>query len=72
MKVYTNYLSHMTKMAATPIYGQNLLILLFQNQLSDGLETFYAALITSVLPSWLTLTFFNCIVKYGKNAVFFV
>ena len=34
----------MTKMAAIPIYGKNIKNLLLQNQLTDGLETWYVAL----------------------------
>ena len=34
-----NGLSHLTKMAAMPMYGKTSKILLFQNQLTDGLET---------------------------------
>ena len=35
--------SHMTKMAAMPIYGKNLKNLLLQKQKADDLETWYAA-----------------------------
>ena len=31
MKIYTNEMGHMTKMAAMPIYGKNLKNLLLQN-----------------------------------------
>ena len=41
MKISTNELGHMTKMAAMPIYGKNLLL---QNQLTNDLETWYVAL----------------------------
>ena len=44
MKINTNELGHMTNMAAMPIYGKNLKNLLLQNQLPDGLETWYVAL----------------------------
>ena len=39
-KVCSNSPGHMTKMAAMPIYGQNLLL---RNQKADNLETWYAA-----------------------------
>ena len=39
---------HMTKMAAMPIYGKNLLL---WNQKADDLETWYAALGAQILPS---------------------
>ena len=39
MKIYTNELGHMTNMAAMPIYEKTLKNLLFQNQLTDYLET---------------------------------
>ena len=45
MKINTNELGHMTKMAAMPIYGKNLKKnLLLQNQLTNDLETWYVAL----------------------------
>ena len=50
MKVYINGPGHMTKMAATPIYGKNLKNLL-QNQMSYDLETWHVALGTQVLQS---------------------
>ena len=40
-KVYPNGPSHMTKIAATPIYGKNLKNLLLWNQKGDDLETWY-------------------------------
>ena len=43
---------HVTKMATTPIYGKNLKNRL-QNQLTDGLETWYVALGTRELPKLL-------------------
>ena len=39
MKINTNGVDHMTKMAAMPIYGKNLKNLLLQNQLTNDLET---------------------------------
>ena len=47
MKIYSNELGHMTKMAAMPTYGINDLP---QHQLTDGLETWYVALGSRVLP----------------------
>ena len=48
MKVSTNGLCHMSKMAAMPIYGKKLLIC---NQKASDLETWYAALVFRVIPS---------------------
>ena len=42
-KVCSNGPGHMTKVAAKPIYGQNLKNLLLRNQKADDLETWYAA-----------------------------
>ena len=39
MKMYTNELGHMTKMAAMPIYGKTVKNRLLQNQKIDDLET---------------------------------
>ena len=47
MKVNTNTLCHMAKMAAMPIYDKNLL----WNQKADDLETWYAAFVSRVLPN---------------------
>ena len=45
MKINTNELGHMTKMAAMPIYMvKTLKNLLLQNQLTNDLETWYVAL----------------------------
>ena len=45
MTIHTNGLSHMTKMAAMPIYGKKTLYyLLLQNQMADCNEIWYAAL----------------------------
>ena len=49
MKICTNELDHMTKMAA--IYDKTFKNLLLQNQWTDGLETWYVALGTQVLPT---------------------
>ena len=48
-KVCSNGLGHMIKMAAMPIYGKTLKILLLRNQKADDLETWYAALGAQVL-----------------------
>ena len=53
MKVCSNGLGHMTKMAAMPIYGKNLKKFLLQNQKADDLETWYASSGALVLPSLL-------------------
>ena len=50
-KVYINGLGHMTKMAAMPIYGENLKNLLLQNQKSYDLETWHVSLRTQALQS---------------------
>ena len=51
-KICTKYFGHMTKMAATPIFGKNLLKnLLLQNQKASDLETWYVALGMWSLPS---------------------
>ena len=42
--IYTKYIGYMTKMAAPPIYGINLLKNLLQNQKASDLETWYVAL----------------------------
>ena len=41
---------HMTKLAVMPIHGKTLKNLLLQNQKTDDLETWYAALGAPVLP----------------------
>ena len=41
----------MTKMAAMPIYGKNLKLILLRNHKADELETWYAASGARVLPS---------------------
>ena len=50
-KVCINGPGHMTKMAATPIYGKNFKNLLLQNRKPYDLETWYAALGTQALQS---------------------
>ena len=51
-KIYSKHKGHMTKMAATPIYGKNLLKnLLLQNQKADDLGTWYVAVGVLGLPS---------------------
>ena len=61
----------MTKMAATPIYGQNLKKELLRNQKADDLETWYVALGVRVIPSlfkwypWVDLGLFYGKVKFG-------
>ena len=47
MKIYTNELSHMTKLAAMPIHDKTFKNLLLHNQLTDGLGTCYVALSTN-------------------------
>ena len=47
-KVCSNSPGHITKMAAMPIYGKNLLL---QNQRADDLGTWYVALGMWGLPS---------------------
>ena len=47
-KVYINGPGHMTKMAATPIYGKKIFKNLLQNQKSYELETWHAASVTSI------------------------
>ena len=59
-KVYINGPGHMTKMAAMPLYGKNLL----QNQKSYDLETWHVASGTSSTKSrnddpGLTMTYFT-------------
>ena len=52
VKIYTKYFGHMTKMAATPIYGKKTFKnLLLQNQKASDLETWYVALRMWVLSS---------------------
>ena len=51
MKIYSNVLGHMTKMASRPIYDKNLQNILLRNQEVDDLETWYTASGTQVLPS---------------------
>ena len=70
MKVSLNGLGHMTKLAAMPIHGKNLLL---------DIETWYAAFGTQVLPNlskwwpWVDLDIFYSKVKwslllmYGKT-----
>ena len=64
-KVCINGLGHMTKMAATPIYGKNLKNLLLQNQKSYDLETWHVASGTQAFKvcinddPGLTLTYFT-------------
>ena len=52
MKMCSNGPGHMTKMAATPIYGKKTFKnLLLQNQKADDLGTWYVALGMRGLPS---------------------
>ena len=45
VKIYAKYFGHMTKMAATPIYGKKpFKNLLLQNKKADDLGTWYVAL----------------------------
>ena len=69
MKVCSTGPSHMTKMAAMPIYGKSLKSLLLRNQKekADDLETWYAALGPRVLPTLFKL--WSCVdldLVYGK------
>ena len=77
MKIYTNELRHMTKIAVMPICDKiyskkNFTNLLLQNQLDVSLETRYEALGTQVLPRlsklrpWIGLDLSYDKVKYGK------
>ena len=50
-KVRSNGSGQITKMAAMPIYGKNLKILLLRNLKAYDLETLYVALGVLVLPS---------------------
>ena len=50
-KFYTKYFGHMTKMAATVIYGKNIEKNLLKNQKASDLETWYVALEMWGLPS---------------------
>ena len=50
-KVCSNGPGHMTKMAATPIYGKNPLKNLLQIQKADDLRTWYVSLGMWGLPS---------------------
>ena len=50
-KMHAKYFGHMTKMAATPIYGKSFKNLLLQNQDADDLGTWYVALGMWGLPS---------------------
>ena len=43
-KIFSKHLGHMTKMAATPIYGKKPFKNLLQNQEADDLVTWYVAL----------------------------
>ena len=50
-KIFTRHFGHMTKMAATAIYGKNLLKFFLQNQKASDLETWYVAFGMWGLPS---------------------
>ena len=50
-KIYSNGPGHMTKIAATPIFGKKLKKLLLRNLKADDLETWCEALGARVLPS---------------------
>ena len=49
IKLNTNEMGHMTKMAVMPIYGETLKIAL-QKQMTHGLDTWFVGLGTRVLP----------------------
>ena len=53
MKVSSVDLCHMTKMATMSIYGKSYKNLHFWDQKAEDLETWYAALVTQVLPNLL-------------------
>ena len=72
IKMSTNGLCHMTKMAAMSIYGTNLYKnILLLNQKADDLETLYAALVTQLLLNlfkwwpFVDLGVFYSKVKFG-------
>ena len=58
MKIYTNELSHMTNMAAMPIYGKTLKNLILQKQLTYDLVYASTTKVTNYDPG-LTLTRFT-------------
>ena len=74
MKVCSNSLGHMTKMAAMPIYCKNPLKNLLQNQKAGDLGTWYVALGMWGLPSCydddprLTLTYLTSRPNLHPNA----
>ena len=49
-KIYTNQLGQVIQMATMPMYSKNLKNLCLQYQWTDGLETWYVASGTRVLP----------------------
>ena len=63
MKIYINGLRHMSKMAATPIYGKTLKKLILQNQKADCNETcdlaLWAHVYHSLFKLWLSMTYFT-------------
>ena len=69
--MYAKYFDHMTKMAATPIYGKTFKNLL-RNQEVDDLWTRYVALWMLGLPSllrrwfYVDLDLFNIKVKFAS------
>ena len=67
MKVCSNDLGHVTKMAAMPIYGKNPLL---RNQQVNDLRTWYTALMTlcSNNDPGLTLTYFTAMSTLLPNA----
>ena len=57
MKIYTNELGRMTKIAAMPTYMvKTFKNLLLQHQWTDGHETLYVAVGTQVLPRLFKMT----------------
>ena len=72
MKVSTTGLCRFTKMAAMSIYGKTLKILLLWNKKADDLKTWYAILLTQVLPNLpnddpgLTMTYFTARPNLGE------
>ena len=73
MKIYRHVAGHMTKMAATPIYGKKTFKnLLLQNRWTDFHETWYVASMTPANHSlfkwwpWVDLDLFYGKVKFGN------
>ena len=71
MKINTNELGHMTKMATMPIYGKNLKKSSSPEPIYQYLETWYVALCMCILPRlfklspWVDLDPFYAKDKFG-------